>query len=82
MEKGKTVTLKMFEAHAPLLSQCEKMAVKAVEGEQMLELQDRSETHLLNVLDFRSEGAGCDGGRWFYYGGGRSRGCVRAYPRD
>jgi hypothetical protein len=58
MDKEKTVTLKMLEAHAPRLLQCEKMAVVAVEGEQMLELQDRSETHLLNVLGFRSEGAG------------------------
>ncbi len=48
----KTLTLKMLQAHAPLFSQCEKMAVEAVEGEQMLKLQDQSETHVLKVLGF------------------------------
>ncbi len=52
IDKEKTLMLKMLQAHAPLLSQCEKMAVEAVEGEQMLALQDQSETHLLNVLGF------------------------------
>ena len=52
IDQEKTLTLKMLQAHAPLLSQCEKMAVEAVEGERMLTLQDQSETHLLHVLGF------------------------------
>jgi len=58
IDKEKTLTLKMLQAHAPLMSQCEKMAVEAVEGEQMLTLQDQSETHLLNVLGFPRKAQG------------------------
>ena len=34
------------------------MAVEAVEGEQMLALQDQSEAHLLNVLGFPQKAQG------------------------
>ena len=52
IDQEKTLKLKLLQAHAPLLAQCEKMAVEAVEGEQMLVQQDQSETHLLKVLGF------------------------------
>ena len=58
IDQEKTLTLKLLQTHAPLLSQCEKMAVEAVEGEQMLALQDQSETHLLNVLGFARKAPG------------------------
>jgi uncharacterized protein (DUF1778 family) len=76
----------MFEGHAPLLSQCEKIAVEAVEGEQMLELQDRSETHLLNVLGFAPKARGAMERVAFTMEGAKPRLCPRvgrhhAYPR-
>ncbi|MGH9944131.1 MAG: AAA family ATPase [Pyrinomonadaceae bacterium] len=53
MDDGKMLTFKTLKAHASLLSQCEKMAAEAVEGEQMLFLQNQSETRLLNILGFQ-----------------------------
>jgi hypothetical protein len=57
MDKEKAVTLKMLEGHAPLPSECEKMRSKRSRASR-LKLQDRSETHLLNVLGFAPKARG------------------------
>ena len=50
MDGQKTLTLKNLREHALSISQCEKIAAEAVEGEQLLSRQNESVAHLMKIL--------------------------------